>query len=404
MRTLFLLIAAAIFVPGMALADVDVTPYGFVLANASYNTRTRTDVPVIAAPDGAGEPNFLITPRQTRLGLKLKSDASYAPLAIVEIDFWGLRGSGANGGPTQAAPRLRRAFAELHFSSFDLLAGQEWIVLAPLNPTSLMHVALPGMMSSGNLWARLPQVRGTLKAASNEKSEVLLQAALTRPLGADVGMTPVEQGDVLGRGELYGWPWVQGRLGYTMKGSTSLALGAGVHYGQEDFGNDPAGDDITGSSFAVAGDVKLAVNKVTISGEAFAGKNIRTLFSTAGFAMRPDSILVDGDYVAYNEVEGVEVMGGWGELKLAASPKVDLAVSAGMESVDDEFLASGDIKSNTTLLGNVIFKPAKGIQVGVAGGFVNTERIDDDPATADTKETDDGRKNLNANVSLMFEF
>jgi hypothetical protein len=51
----------------------------------------------------------------------------------------------------------------------------------------------------------------------------------------------------------------------------------------------------------------------------------------------------------------------------------------------------------------VIYKGIKGVQLGIEAGYIKTERIADDPGT-DAKETDDGRENLNANVSMMFSF
>ncbi len=110
MRTaVLLMVLGGLLVPGVVLAAVETAPFGFVLVNASYNTRSMTDVPWVAPGAGAGEPNFNLFARQTRIGFKMKSDAQYAPSGAIEVDFYGLRGSGGNGGPLQAAPRLRRA-------------------------------------------------------------------------------------------------------------------------------------------------------------------------------------------------------------------------------------------------------------------------------------------------------
>lgn len=418
------LIIGGLLLPMVATAGVETTPYGFILLNASYNTRSQTDVPVLAAPAGKGEPNFNIFARQSRLGLKMKSDATYTPSAGLELDFYGLRGSGSNGGPTNAAPRLRRAFMEMHFSKFDLLAGQEWIVCAPLNPTTIMHMSLTGEMSSGNLWARLPQIRGTMKPISSETGELKVDLALVRPLGADAPMDAVtvgvvadtttgigtgngtggvSQGEAYGRGEQFGWPWAQGRLGYTVKGATKVAAGVSGHYGMMDFGNDPAGDDLTGVSMAVAGDLQITVGKATISGEGFWGQNINTLFSNAKFAMVPDSMKVDNVQKRFKNVEEITATGGWGEVKYAVSPAFDLVINGGVEQMDDEFLAAPDVKSNTTIMGMVIAKPTAGVQIGLETGMITTTFMGNDPGTAD-KETEYDRSNMNVNVSFMYSF
>ena len=427
MRTaVLLMVLGGLLVPGVVLAAVETTPFGFVLVNASYNTRSMTDVPWVApGPDpGKVEPNFNLFARQTRIGFKMKSDAQYAPSGAIEVDFYGLRGSGGNGGPTQVAPRLRRAFMELHFKKLDLLAGQEWIAISPLNPTTLMHASLPGMMASGNLWARLPQVRATMRPVSSEAAEFKVDLALSRPFGADgtmdginvpvkvdtttglgtgAGTGGVGQGDVLGRGERYGWPWAQGRLGYTAKGATKVSVGVGGHFGLEDFKDDPAGDDLTGTSMAVAGDVQIVVGKATISGEGFWGQNINTLFSNAKFAMVPDSIKVDDAYRTFQSVEEIKVVGGWGELKVAATPKLDVVLNGGVEQLDDEFLAAGALKSNTTVMGGLICKSTPGVQIGLEAGLIMTKFKGNDPGTSDSEEEYD-RNNLNVNLSFMYSF
>lgn len=397
--------------PAIAVAGVETTPYGFVLLNSSYNSHSVTDVPVLAPASGA-EPNFLMTPRQSRFGIKMKSDAEYTPSGAIEVDFYGLRGSGQPGGPTQTSLRLRRAFFEVHLNKLDILFGQEWVVLSPLNPTTLMHVSLPGMMASGNLWARLPQIRGTFKPLADEQDEVKLDLAFSRPYGSDADMTPVEQGDVLARGEKYVWPWVQGRVGYARKGSTALTVGAGALYGREDFGEDPAGDDIFGTALAVAGDLQLVAGRVTVSGEGFFAKNIRTLFSTAGYTLVPDTLVVGGVRKPYGRFEGIQAVGGWGELKVAAVPELDIAVSAGLEAVDDEFLPGAvlrsekdAVKSNMTVMGTMIYKGIKGVQIGFEVGYITTDwmLLKKGSTPASTKQ-EDGLKNLNANLSAMFTF
>ena len=395
-RTALFLMLLGLLGPATLYGAVEVKPYGFILGNATYNTDALTDIPVLAPAEDTGEGNFLITSRQTRLGLKMKSDAQYSPSGMLEIDFFGLRGSGSNGGATQSAPRLRRAFVKIALSpKFDLLAGQEWVVFSPLNPTSLMHCSLPGMMASGNLWARLPQITGTIKPSDAVKIDI----GIARPLAGDATMTPVEQADVLGRGERSGIPWVQGRIGYIGKGETKIAAGAGGFFGQLDCGEDVNKDTVTGTALGLAGDIEVQAKKVTLSAEAFYGQNLKTFFSNAGFKTKT---VTQGDVVFPEEVNEIKSMGGWGEIKYAATEKFDVAASAGIESLDDEFLADGDVKQNLTVMGAGICKAVPDVKIGLELGYISTSRIDDDTATED-KETSDGT-NMNVNLSFMFSF
>jgi hypothetical protein len=44
------------------------------------------------------------------------------------------------------------------------------------------------------------------------------------------------------------------------------------------------------------------------------------------------------------------------------------------------------------------------MKFGLEVGFIDTERIDDDPATPIKRETDSGGTNVNVNFSTMFSF
>jgi len=416
---ILIIVAVGLLLPLATRAKVDVEPYGFVLMNASYNSRTQADIPVFAAAPGAGEPNFVITSRQTRFGVKFTSSATYAPSGVIEIDFRGLRGSGGNGGATQAAPRLRRAFAELHFGSVDLLMGQDSGVMSPLAPTTLMHQAIPGASSSGNLWCRTPQIRLTARPISNGNGELKIQAALVRPLAGDAttnavsadstgaGSGGVGQGDVFGIGELSGLPWFQARLGYEKKGATQLAIGAGLHYGAVDYLiEDPAGDAITGSSLALTGDVMVKTDGFTLCAEGFIGKNIGMLSSNATFAGTGSTLKVGNKAVAFTDFEEIETSGGWAEVKIPMPgiDNVEVAGSFGIETLDEEFLGSGNLKSNSTILTNIIWNPTEGFFCGIEFGNISTKWLDLGTDKVDAEEKEAERIDHNVNLSAMLKF
>lgn len=183
---------------------LEIKPYGFILVNAQYNDKIPTDIPVKTALTDTVS-NFLITARQTRFGFKMTYEATWKIAGQIELDFWGLKGSGSNGAAMQSAPRLRLANFKITKENVTFLFGQDWTIFAPLNPTSWAHVSIPEFSSSGNLWNRFPQIRGEYKAKIGENNSLLLQGALLRPLGADV--TPaVTQAEQMGAGELAGLP------------------------------------------------------------------------------------------------------------------------------------------------------------------------------------------------------
>ena len=86
--------------------DVTVTPYGFILFNGGYNDHLATDIPVRAslADTGDARASLLFTARQTRVGLKIKSEAEGWMIGgTTELDFWGQKGSFGNGASMQSA-------------------------------------------------------------------------------------------------------------------------------------------------------------------------------------------------------------------------------------------------------------------------------------------------------------
>lgn len=391
--SVLLIMTIEMFVSSVALAEIKAKPYGFILVNSSYNSETLADIPVFAPPEGTGNRNFIITPRQTRVGLKATSDARFKPSGVVEIDFWGLRGSQDPTGATQTALRLRRAFLMLSFDRWDFLVGQEWMVFSPLKPTTLMHQSVTGLTASGNLWARLPQMAGLFRLVDGDRTGLDLNLALTRPFGADQDPSPVLQLDQLGAGEKSGLPFLQGRMAYSRHGdSVQFTLGAGIHAGTEDFGKDADGSTVHATTLAAGGDLTLSMSAVTFQGEGYYGENIPMLFSAAAFVVD-----TTGGSLAVDEVEAT---GGWGEVSWKASALWVLAASAGVESLDDTYLTAGSVKENFTLMATGIWNPVEPFKVGGEVGYIETTRIVDGV----TKATDGGASNVNVNLSFQYVF
>ena len=101
------------------------------------------------------------TMRQSRLGL----DVSGIPrgqlggqAARLILDFFG----GTPGfvtGTVMGLPRLLYAFGRLERAGTAIQVGQDHVLLAPRDPTSLAAFAFPQFFRSGNLYLRAPQVR-----------------------------------------------------------------------------------------------------------------------------------------------------------------------------------------------------------------------------------------------------
>ncbi len=356
--------------------DVEIKPYGFILVNANYNDAIKADVPVKTALTDTVS-SFLITPRQTRFGFKLSYEQNdWKMNGNFEMDFFGLKGSAANGGVTQSAPRLRLAFFKLQKKDLSLLFGQDWTIFAPLSPTSMMHVAIPEFSSCGNLWNRFPQVRIEYKAKLDDKNSLLFQGALLRPFGADITLT-VNQTDEFGAGELANLPFVQARVAANF--GTLATIGASFHFGQEDFRtakNDTTISDDKTNTMAFAGDAKFKYDIVIISGEAYLGENLTMLFSNA---------YLMSDSVARNQYkyEGVKTYGGWGEIFVKPKDsKFSFGGGVGLEFLDEadvssllsdkRFPISLPLWKNMTIFATIMYAPFDKVSFGLEFNNIKT--------------------------------
>jgi hypothetical protein len=392
--------------------DVDVQPYGFILVNANYNSHIDADIPVkVALNDTLG--NFLITPRQTRFGLKMSMSAGEWDVSgKIELDFWGLKGSGANGGVMQSAPRSRLAYFQLKKDDIALSFGQRWVFFAPLSPASIAHVSIPEFSSCGNLWNRMPQLRFDYKTQAGETGTVFIQAALLRPLGADVSPART-QGDQLGAGEFSQMPFVHGRFSFSS--DKKVTVGVSGHFGQEDFYSAWNGyaagyelKDEKTTTMAVAGDVKGKVDMVTLSGEGFFGQNLRMLFSNAHLRSEAAS---DG-----RKIEGVEVVGGWGQVSISPPSETPVTINAGagIEILKEEhvdslifdpiFGSSKPLWKNFTFFGNVMVKPINRVTIALEINYIKTTYKCLDSGSEDVEICEEDADNTSANIAFKFDF
>jgi hypothetical protein len=372
-----LLLAAAAAAPAAEVTAPDATVkldvYGTILANSYLNSTGMfgSDVPLWAVSPSdprAADDEFGITARQSRLGLRLRTpDLGSAKVSgVLEMDFFG---SFPNGGQRAsfAQARLRHANVRLEWKQGSFLAGQDWVVLAPLNPTTLSHFAVVGFAASGNLWLRYPQLRGEVWQSVGS-GRLGLTAALVRPVAGSDPDAPGAFVDAAGAGERSGTPFVQGRLFYTRPvQARTLGLGLSGHYGQEShrLGTGASVSDHDADSWGVAGDLQLPIGKVLLlQGEAWTGENLDSFQGGIN-----QGVLVHG-----SEVAPLSASGGWAQLSLTppSVKTVSLHLGAGIDDLDEEDLAPGMRARNRSFMGSVIWKPTAQWQAAFEYGHVST--------------------------------
>src|SRR5438874_2863818 len=178
--------------------------YGTALLNMSFSDTVQIgqDVPLwpssgatVTLPDGTTKPtgkihDTIFTARQSILGVILNpastSTSGWIPSAQVEIDFFGTRP--VDNFLPQARvlnqPRLRLAFFQLQKGDFKIVAGQDKIIISPLDPVSFSHVGVPLGYSAGDLFGWLPQLRFDYNHKFGNTS-ALFQIGVLRPAFGD---------------------------------------------------------------------------------------------------------------------------------------------------------------------------------------------------------------------------
>ncbi len=327
---------------GIDVGSARIVPYGTLFFNAFGNSggTNNADVPLWAATNGNS--NLSATARQTRLGLRLEGArvGNTKVGAVLEADFYG--GTPAVGiGENFGVVRLRLANVRLERERTSITLGQDWMVFAPQNPTSLAAAAIPQMASAGNNWARLPQVKVQQKFASG----ITWQAAILAPQTGDSAATAsfLLQPN---SGASSRVPFLQSRISYDagnwFGSGRAGTLAVSGHYGRSRISSSATTSDIDSAGLALDWSVPLSA-RVVLVGEAFTGKNLggfqAGIFQSynADFARPAGSTLVAGG------VRPIGTRGGWTQLGFTpdvAGDRLGLYASVGLDDPRDADLVS----------------------------------------------------------------
>jgi hypothetical protein len=248
---------------------------------------------------------------------------------VIEGDFFG--GYPAVGiGDNMGVFRLRLANARLDWAKGSLVAGQDWMIFAPVNPLSLSSAGIPLFAAGGNLWARLPQVRGEWKT-----KKVLLQGGILAPQTGDFNSAFFYQP---GSGALSETPFIQGRAALTLanfaESKKVATIGVSAHWGQSRVLT-PV--DRTLDSNGVALDFVLPFGSIlTVQGEAFSGTNLGG-FQGGVF----QGLVIDGavigpaDAPVLDGPRALDTAGGWVQVLVAPTKTLTIHGGFGVDDPDD---------------------------------------------------------------------
>ena len=352
--------------PVISQRHFPVTLYGTILVNSVYDTALMniTDIPLFTAKQGSdalgNDKAFAMTARQTRLGFLYDSPSDVLGASVhgqVEVDFLGGKAPFGNGANFDLL-RLRLAFGRMDWKNFSLEGGQDWSIFAPLNPTSLAEYAIPSLSAAGNLWIRMPQIRGEIRSKLGRNTSLLTQFAAIDPDMGDYNTTVFSATRAPGIGERGRAPGAEGRFALTGKrDDRDFTIGFSGHYahGKNSGTVGNLVEQLPVESWGGAIDYSLPFSKkFNVTGELYTGNALGIFSSESGEAISAPGVLGD---------RGVRASGGWMQAQVNFTPKWQMNLAYGIDDPVAHDLAIGSRTRNQNYMGNVIYKPVSHVNI-----------------------------------------
>ena len=345
--------------------------FGTIHSHAFANSGESNwmDVPNLVQPRPADgrTGTFSATMRQTRVGFTADGPmvGGARTSGVLAFDFFaGI--PGFQTGQVMGLPRLLVGFARIATDRVAFQAGQDHVILAPRDPSSLAALAFPLLFRSGNLYLRAPQAR--------------FEAAFTPQLRLTTGLLAPVGGDLTGEdyrfvppalgGERSRHPAVQAHLGYASDAAADaarrIAIGVSGHFGRER----RAGR--RDESWAGAVDFAARRDWIGIAGEVFAGENVDAFGGGTGLEPR--------------------TAGGWAEVQLFPTAKLAAAAGGGVDRLRGNLRASPR-RRNRTAFANFKYSLTPEIDAGIEYNWLATL-----PGTGDE------RRNHHVDWVMVFRF
>ena len=372
---------------------------GMVLLNLFENRGTvdSIDLPANAEPPtglyGAG--SFGASLRQSQIGLDVQGPtwAGARVSGNVRFDFAG-GFAGTSNGSTLGIMRLRTGGVRLDWKTTSFVAGQEAPLFSPLSPTSLASQAEPALSYSGNLWTWTPQVSVEKRFMTGDRSWFSVEAGIMDP---QTGYLPQTNYDRLpNAGEASRQPAYALHLGW--KGGsdeeTTTLFGVGGYYSRQDWAFGRHVDAYAGTI-----DWQIALPaRFVFSGEFFRGRGIGGLG-----AAKDHSILSTGPLASSQTlVQGLDVLGGWAQLKYRATPKLQFNAALGQDNPYSNELRTFSSTQNLldpalgktqTAMFNFIYNPKSNLLFSTEYRHIESVRLNQDHLSAE---------HINLSIGVLF--
>jgi hypothetical protein len=301
---------------------------GIVLLNLFSNQGVvdNVDLPMLAyeRPPGDSGGSFGATLRQSEIGFETfgPTVAGAKTRADLQLDLAGGFPSTPNG-INSGLMRLRTATMRMDWTNTSVVVGQDELFFSPNSPTSFATLAVPALSGAGNLWAWVPQIRVEHRVTLGEDSSLLFQGGILDPVTGESPGTGYYR--LAGPGEESRQPAYASRIAWTHNiFGQPLRLGVAGYYSRQDYG---FGQNVNG--WAGMTDIELPLNRqFSLSGELFRGRALGGFYGGIG-----QSVLFDGTPGTYGtEVQALDSIGGWAQLKYRPSNKWEFNAAFGMDN------------------------------------------------------------------------
>jgi len=354
---------------------------GMVLFNmyADRGHVDNQDFPQIATAPGplSSDGTFGASLRQSQIGLEGfgPTIAGARTSANVQFDFAGGFPDQPNG-VSFGFMRLRTGTIRFDWKNTSVIAGQDSLFIAPLSPTSIASLAIPALSYSGNLWAWTPQLRVEHRVILSENSSLLLQGGILDSWSGDMPVSQYSRYPTWG--ESSGQPAYAARVAWTqaIRGQ-SMTVGVGGYYGRQLWGYGRSVDSWVGTM-----DLALPLGKfVEFDGQFYRGRAAGGLGGGIGQSVLWQGSLLDPG----TQVDGLNSMGGWAQLKYKATTKLQFNGAFGQDNPfagdlreygGSQLFYPHPLSKNQTALANCLYQPRSDLVLSVEYRRLKTFTLD----------------------------
>ena len=362
---------------------------GVALFNLFSNSGTvdNLDVPFVARGTPAGQSNgsFGATFRQSQVGLQVLGPelAGARTRGDVQLDFAGGFPDTPNGA-TLGLVRLRTGTVRLDWPNTSIVAGQDTPFVSPLSPTSVASLATPALSYTGNLWTWVPQLRIEHRFALSNDSQVMLQGGILDSL---TGEPPSEQFDRNPTaGESSRQPGYATRISWTRNAfGRPMTFGTGGYYSRQNWA---FGRNV--DSWAGTADWSIPLGRwFSLQGEFYRGRALGGL----GAAFDRSVIFSAPQGESTSQVRGLDVTGGWSQLKFQPVSKLEFNTAIGQDNpfageirrfpFSQSYYLSAALARNASTLFNVIYRPRSDLLLSLEYRHIRSFQLENTLYTAD---------------------